>query len=89
MVPMPPRSPTAFVISRGRCPGPYTRLLVAEVTGRSEHRPGGGDREGAETAPVKQCAEESFARPGFSEIVSIFGGTTEIQKEIIGRGLGL
>jgi hypothetical protein len=34
MVPMPPRSPTAFVITRGRCPGPYTRLLVTEATGR-------------------------------------------------------
>ena len=28
MVLMPPRPPTAFVITRGRCPGPYTRLRV-------------------------------------------------------------
>ncbi len=34
MVPLPPRSPTAFVITRGRCPGPYTRLPATDVTGR-------------------------------------------------------
>jgi alkylation response protein AidB-like acyl-CoA dehydrogenase len=29
------------------------------------------------------------AQPRMSSVLSIFGGTTEIMKEIIGRGLGL
>jgi hypothetical protein len=46
MVPPPPRPPTAFVITRGRCPGPYTRLLLTEVTGRSERRRDGDTAKG-------------------------------------------
>jgi len=55
MVPPPPRPPTAFVITPGRCPGPYTRLLLTEVTGRSERRPGG------ETAKGQDSVRETIA----------------------------
>jgi hypothetical protein len=66
------------------------RVIAAQIAPREHrgsHRPDGAprDRRQHSSAVLRHDCE----RWRLSRVQSIFGGTTEIQKEIIGRGPGL
>jgi len=69
MVPTPPRSPAAFAITRGRYPGPYTRLPAP--AGGTAAPAAGPLAQGLPSVQTASCPPRWSSSPAYAHAVAV------------------